>query len=91
MTVVTLTTDFGMQGYYLAALKGTLLKEDPSLQIIDISHRVKPYDIVQGAYVLKNAYHHFPQGTVHLIGIDNLSARLSLIAFKTQRTLFYWS
>ncbi len=82
MTIVTLTTDFGLRGYYLAALKGAILYENPGLQIIDISHEVKPYDIVQGAYILKNAYHHFPEGTIHLIGIDNLSAPLSLIALR---------
>ena len=82
MTIVTLTTDFGLKGYYLAALKGAILSENPELQIIDISHDVKPYDIVQGAYILKNAYHHFPDGTIHLVGIDNLSSPLSLIALK---------
>ncbi|MEO1263048.1 MAG: SAM-dependent chlorinase/fluorinase [Bacteroidota bacterium] len=82
MTAVTLTTDFGLKGYYLAALKGTVLSENPDVQLVDISHHVKPYDIVQGAYILKNAYHHFPKGTIHLISIHNLSALLSMIAFQ---------
>ncbi len=82
MAMVTLTTDFGQKGYYLAALKGAILKESPDLQLVDISHFVKPYDIVQGAFILNNAYHHFPQGTIHLIAVNNISAPLSLIAFQ---------
>lgn len=88
MKPVTLTTDFGSQGYYLAALKGAILEESPDLQLVDISHQVKPYDIVQGAYILKNAYHHFPKGTIHLISVDNLSAPLSLIAFQQDGHFF---
>ena len=80
MKPVTLTTDFGLEGYYLAALKGAILHENPGMQLVDITHQVKPYDIVQGAFILKNAYHHFPEGTIHLISVDNLSAPLSLIA-----------
>ena len=82
MKPVTLTTDYGLGGYYLAALKGAILKENPDVPLIDISHQVKPYDIVQGAYILKNAYHHFPVGSIHLINIDNLSSPMSLIAFQ---------
>ncbi len=88
MKPVTLTTDFGLQGYYLAALKGAILEANPGLQIIDVTHQIKPYDIVQGAYVLQNAYHHFPEGTIHLISVDNLSAPLSLIAFQKDGHFF---
>ncbi|MEZ4932232.1 MAG: SAM-dependent chlorinase/fluorinase [Saprospiraceae bacterium] len=49
MKPVTLTTDFGSQGYYLAALKRGNFGENPDLQLVDISHQVKPYDIA-GAY-----------------------------------------
>lgn len=82
MAIVTLTTDYGLKGYYLAALRGMLLSENPDVQLVDISHQVKPYDIVQGAFILKNAYHHFPTGSIHLISIDNLSSPLSLIVFE---------
>lgn len=82
MTAVTLTTDFGLEGYYLGALKGAILQENPDVQMIDISHLVKPYDIIQGAFILGNAYHHFPKGSLHVVGIDNLSAPLSMIAFQ---------
>jgi hypothetical protein len=82
MQIATLTTDFGLEDYYVAILKGTMLQLTPGLQIIDITHTVKPYDIVQGAFVLKNSFHNFPEGTIHIVTVNNSPGRLSFIAFK---------
>jgi hypothetical protein len=82
MFIATLTTDFGLNDFYVAMLKGTLLQQSPGLQIVDISHNVQPYDIVQGAFVLKNAYHAFPQGSIHLIHVNNYSGKLGFLAFR---------
>lgn len=71
MPLVTFTSDLGLEDYYVAAVKGTLLSHKPALNIIDISHNVKSFDIVQGAFILKNAYDSFPEGTIHLISINN--------------------
>lgn len=88
MPIITLTTDFGGAGYHVAALKGCLLQRNPDLNIIDISHQVKPYDIVQAAFILKNAFPNFPEGTIHLMGVDNSSGPLSLIAFAQEGHYF---
>lgn len=88
MPIITLTTDFGEAGYHVAALKGCLLERNPDLNIIDISHQVKPYDIVQAAFILKNAFHNFPEGTIHLMCVDNSSQPLSLIAFEQEGHFF---
>lgn len=82
MQLVTLTTDFGLDDYYVAMLKGAMLQRQPGLNIIDITHRVKPYDIVQGAFVLKNSFDSFPAGTLHLITVDNSPGQFSFIAFS---------
>lgn len=82
MQLVTLTTDFGLEDYYVAMLKGAMLQRYPSLNIIDITHKVKPYDIVQGAFVLKNAFDSFPPGTLHIITVNNSPDQLSFIAFS---------
>ncbi|MFN7266855.1 MAG: SAM-dependent chlorinase/fluorinase, partial [Bacteroidota bacterium] len=52
MKFVTLTTDFGTQDYYTGALKGAILSKSPDAKLVDITHEIKPYDIVQGAFVL---------------------------------------
>lgn len=88
MQIVTLTTDFGLDDYYVALLKGALLRQSPSLQLIDVSHNVKPYDIVQGAFVLKNTYASFPSGTIHIITVNNSAEGMSLICLKHEGQFF---
>lgn len=69
MTIVTLTTDYGTQDYYAGSLKGILLSRSPGIQLIDITHNVKSYDIVQAAFLVKNAYTNFPTGTIHIVSV----------------------
>ena len=71
MAIITLTSDYGNRDYFTAAIKGALLSETPNAQIIDISHEISPFNIQEAAYILKNAYVHFPKGTIHMIGIDS--------------------
>jgi len=70
MGVITIISDWGLSGYYLGAVKGMIYKFHPDAQIVDISHAIQPFDSVEAAYVLKNAYRSFPDGTVHIIGIN---------------------
>ena len=67
--VVTLTTDLGDGDYYVSALKGTILNADPSIQIVDISHKIRKFDIVHAAFVLKNAYSYFPPNSLHFSNV----------------------
>lgn len=71
MALVTFTSDLGLQDYYSAVIKGAILSRNPALNIVDISHNIKPFDIVQGAYILKNAYGSFPKGTIHLVSVNS--------------------
>lgn len=71
MAVVTFMSDFGNEDHYVAAVKAAILRVNPSLQIIDISHNIAPFDISHGAYVLSHSFRNFPPGTVHLIGLDS--------------------
>ncbi len=71
MPIVTLTTDFGDKDYFAAVAKAELLSEDSGIQVVDISHKVSPYNLTEAAYILKNAYHAFPKGSIHIIGVDS--------------------
>ncbi|GDX51022.1 hypothetical protein LBMAG27_00690 [Bacteroidota bacterium] len=75
MNLITLTTDLGLKDYYVAVLKGELLKAIPDVNIIDITHDVEPFSFSQAAYVLINSYHHFPNGTIHIVGVDTSRLR----------------
>ncbi|MFN5735295.1 MAG: SAM-dependent chlorinase/fluorinase, partial [Flavobacteriales bacterium] len=71
MQIITLTTDVGLKDFYVAAVKGTLLKKVPNVHIIDVSHDIKPFDVAEAAYQLRSCFDAFPDGTIHLIGVDS--------------------
>jgi S-adenosyl-L-methionine hydrolase (adenosine-forming) len=71
MAAITLITDWYNSDYYLGALKGKLLNLYPEVQIIDISHQIPSYAYTQAAFILKNSYHLFPTGTVHIVGVNS--------------------
>ncbi|MBN2637490.1 MAG: SAM-dependent chlorinase/fluorinase [Bacteroidales bacterium] len=70
MAIITLTTDWGDTDYYVAAAKGRIFSEMPDAVVVDVTHKIRPFDSTEAAYVLKHAYHHFPKGTIHLIGVN---------------------
>lgn len=70
MGIITLTTDMGLEDYYVAALKGRIMKTVPDVRIVDISHVVQPFKITQAAHLLKNCMREFPDNTVHIMGVD---------------------
>ena len=72
MAIITLTTDLGDKDIYLAALKGSIFKLLPTVNVVDITNSVSPFNVQQAAFILKNSFHYFPDNTVHLIGIDTV-------------------
>jgi S-adenosylmethionine hydrolase len=85
MAIITLTTDLGDKDMYQAALKGSIYKLLPDVNIVDITHSVSAFNVQQAAFILKNSYYYFPDNTVHLIGIDtvyNESTRYLAIKYR---------
>lgn len=70
MSIITLTTDYGLKDYFVGALKGKIISEFTDANIIDISHDIDPFNTSEASYIIGAAYAHFPKGTVHLIGVD---------------------
>src|SRR5437868_11743498 len=68
--ILTLTTDFGSHGPYVAAVKGVILGLVPGVHLVDVSHAIAPQNILEGAFVLSGIVEAFPPGTVHLAVID---------------------
>ncbi len=70
MAIITITSDWGDTDYYAAAVKGRILQELPQAVMVDITHKIPRFNTREAAYVLRHAYHHFPKGTVHIIGVN---------------------
>lgn len=61
----------GLNDHYVASLKGTLLKSSHDIRVIDLVHTVRPFDISEAAYHVRSCYQDFPDGTIHIIGVDS--------------------
>lgn len=68
--IVTLTTDYGTIDHLVGALKGVILKINPEVQIVDITHQVTPFDLLDGALAIASAYSYFPPRTIHVVVVD---------------------
>jgi S-adenosylmethionine hydrolase len=89
MAILTLLTDFGLGDYYVAAVKGTVLRLAPGTTLVDISHEVPPGDVETAAFLLAAASPAFPEGTVHLAVVDpGVGSARRMLAVRTARAWF---
>jgi S-adenosylmethionine hydrolase len=87
--IVTLTTDFGYDDAYVAAVKGAILNINPDASIVDVTHSVRPQDILQAAFILNGAYRYFPKQTVHVAIVDpGVGSERRGIILKTPSAIF---
>lgn len=68
--IITLTSDMGLQDHYVAVIKAAILCECSNITIVDVTHNIPPFDNHRAAFVLGQAYPEFPEGTVHIIGVN---------------------
>ncbi len=71
MSIITLTTDFGTKDHFVAKIKGAIMSDTPEVAVVDITHQISPFNIMETAYVIENSYKHFPEKTIHIIGVDS--------------------
>lgn len=71
--LVSLCTDFGHQDYRLALLKVEILKYNNLINLIDITHEIPTFDLVDAAFHISNAIVSFPPQQIHVIWVLNAS------------------
>lgn len=70
MSVITLTTDFGLADSYVGAMKGVILTIAPAARIVDISHMLPPQDILRAAQFVREFVPYFPASAIHVVVVD---------------------
>jgi S-adenosyl-L-methionine hydrolase (adenosine-forming) len=68
--IITLTTDFGEDSPYVAALKGVILGINSSARLLDLSHQIPPQDLRYAAFFLRTAIPYFPPEALHVVVVD---------------------
>jgi S-adenosyl-L-methionine hydrolase (adenosine-forming) len=87
--IITLTTDFGLDNWFVGTMKGVIKSINPDAEIVDITHGVRRYNFREGAFALLNSYRYFPAGTVHLAVIDpEVGTTRRAIAVRSKRYYF---
>lgn len=71
MSVITFTSDYGLVDHRVSSVKGAILNLKEDITIVDITHEIQAYNLLQTAYIVRNAYSFFPKGTVHIISVDS--------------------
>ncbi len=73
MPIITLTSDWSKDDFYVGAVKGSIYSAVNLVNVVDITHNILPFNIAQAAFVLSNSYKYFPKGSVHIIGVKSES------------------
>lgn len=89
MSIITLTTDYGLKDHFVGSLKGKIISGYDKATIIDISHNIDPFNVLQAAYCISAAYKNFPKGSIHIIDVDSeLTANTKHIAIQYNDQFF---
>lgn len=65
--IITLISDWRTRDPYVAMFKGAILSAIPDAEVLDISHVVDFFNLQQTAFLTKQSYHRFPNGSVHIL------------------------
>ena len=68
--MITLTTDFGLKDGFVGTIRGVILRINPKIRIVDISHDIKRHDIHSAAYIINASYRYFPSNSIHMVVVD---------------------
>ncbi len=89
MSIITLTTDFGLKDHFVGVMKGVILGINPSVSLVDLAHDLPPQDLPQAAFVLLSSYPYFSNGTVHLGVVDpGVGGARAMVAIRAENQIF---
>ncbi len=89
--IICLLTDFGLKGkHYVASMKGVILKINPDIRIMDITHEITPFSIIEASYILKTTYMHFPEETIFIMVVDpGVGSSREILILKTKSNHYF--
>jgi hypothetical protein len=68
--LITFTTDFGLSDHFVGVMKGVVAGIAPAARIIDISHDIAAFNVIEAAFVIAEAWQYFPKRTIHVVVVD---------------------
>lgn len=88
-SVITLTTDFGLSDTYVGVMKGVILGINPDARLVDLTHDIRPQDLMEASVRLQGAVPYFPPGTIHLVVVDpGVGTSRGMVIVRTAASTF---
>jgi len=79
----------GNSGFYVASVKAAIINGLPDATLVDITHSIPPFHVSSAAFVIRNVYKQFPEGTTHIVAVDALnSPNTRVLAIKSEGYYF---
>ena len=70
LTIITLTTDFGLRDGKVGVMKGVIWGICPEARIADLGHMIGPQNIAEAALLIFRSVPYFPPGSIHVVVVD---------------------
>lgn len=87
--IIALLTDFGNRDWFVGVMKAVILKINPNVKIVDITHEVTPQDVREAGFILWNAYKYFPPKTIFVCVVDpKVGSERKILAVETKNYIF---
>jgi S-adenosylmethionine hydrolase len=87
---IVFMTDFGTANDAVAICKAVILRIEPDVQIMDITHQVTPFSIEEGARFLASVTPYYPPGTVFLVVVDpGVGSSRKAVVVKSKKDQFF--
>jgi S-adenosylmethionine hydrolase len=87
---IVFMTDFGTVDDSVAICKGVMYSIDPALRIVDLTHQVTPFSILDGARFLYGASAYYPAGTVFVVVVDpTVGSTRKAVVVKSRRGQYF--
>ena len=87
---IVFMTDFGVVDDSVNICKGVMYSIAPEVRIVDLTHQVTPFSIIDGARFLYGSTEFYPSGTIFVVVVDPTvgSARKAIVA-RTKRGQYF--
>ncbi len=71
MALITLTTEWREDDFFHGILRGKLSSSCPDAVVVNNAGGIPPLNIMHGAFVIRNTFCHYPEGTIHLVFVSS--------------------
>jgi S-adenosylmethionine hydrolase len=87
---IVFMTDFGTDNDAVPICKGVIYGIDPEVRIIDLTHQVTPYSILEGARFLAGTTPYYSPGTIFEVVVDpTVGSSRKAVVVKSRRGQFF--